>query len=220
MSGGSRSLLDGSDLLRTAELGVADALGDLMELWGFRRQLGRLWAILFLSDRPLAAPELCDRLQISTGLLSMTLTELRSWGAVHRIAVPGDRKEHFAAETHVWSLVRGVLAERERKAIDGALSTLEVALGQVRAALGDANAEVKAQARFRQRRIEQLMQLCRVGQGLLRMLLESARLDIGPLKLLSDLLGGPARIARDPPPTAPRSGSRARETLPREGESG
>ncbi len=97
-----------------ADLAVADAVGALMELWGFRRQLGRLWAVLFLSEKPLAAPELCERLQISTGLLSMSLAELRGWGVVRPVDVPGDRKEHYEAETNVWKMVRRVLAERER----------------------------------------------------------------------------------------------------------
>ena len=65
--------------LSRADLAVADAVGALMELWGFRRQLGRIWAVLFLSERPLAAPDLCERLRISTGLLSMSLAELRRW---------------------------------------------------------------------------------------------------------------------------------------------
>jgi DNA-binding transcriptional regulator GbsR (MarR family) len=178
----------GSFALQRAELAVADAVGELMELWGFRRQLGRIWAVLFLSERPLAAPDLCDRLQISTGLLSMSLTELRSWGVVRSISVPGDRKEHFEAETNIWALVRRVLGDRERKAIERALSTVETALREVKAALADVDPYVKAAARFRLQRLEQLAQLCRVGLNLLKVLLDSARVDIGPLKLLSDTL--------------------------------
>jgi HTH-type transcriptional regulator, glycine betaine synthesis regulator len=175
--------------LARAELSVANAVGELMELWGFRRQLGRIWAVLFLSERPLAAPDLCDRLKISTGLLSMSLSELRSWGVVRSVSVPGDRKEHFEAETNIWSLVRRVLAERERKAIDAALATVEGALADVKGALHDIDPRVKAAARFRIQRLEQLAALCRVGQGLLKVLLESARVDIAPLKMLSELLG-------------------------------
>ncbi|HET8734161.1 MAG TPA: ArsR family transcriptional regulator, partial [Anaeromyxobacteraceae bacterium] len=104
----------GSHALQRSDLAVADAVGALMELWGFRRQLGRIWAVLFLSERPLAAPELCDRLEISTGLLSMSLAELRHWGVVRSVDIPGDRKEHFEAETDIWMLVRRVLSERER----------------------------------------------------------------------------------------------------------
>jgi DNA-binding transcriptional regulator GbsR (MarR family) len=173
--------------LRRAELGVADAVGALMELWGFRRQLGRVWAVLFLSDRPLAAPELCERLQISTGLLSMTLSELRRWGVVRSAAVRGDRKEHFEAETHVWKMVRRVLAERERKAVESALAAFEEALAEVRGALADVDPQQKAAARHQMDRLAQLVALARAALGILRVLLESARADLGPLKALSAL---------------------------------
>ena len=122
--------------LQRADLAVADAVGALMELWGFRRQLGRVWAVLFLSDRPLAAPELCDRLEISTGLLSMTLGELREWGVVHPVEIPGDRKEHFEAETNVWRLVSRVLREREQRAVRQALAVFEKALSEALARRG------------------------------------------------------------------------------------
>ncbi|MFL5274320.1 MAG: GbsR/MarR family transcriptional regulator, partial [Anaeromyxobacteraceae bacterium] len=127
-------------------------------------------------------------LKISTGLLSMSLAELRSWGVVRSVAVPGDRKEHFEAETNIWSLVRRVLAERERKAIDSALATVESALMDVKGALSDVDPRVKASARFRMQRLEQLVALCRVGQTLLKVLLDSARVDMAPLKMISDAL--------------------------------
>ncbi|HSN90403.1 MAG TPA: ArsR family transcriptional regulator, partial [Anaeromyxobacteraceae bacterium] len=111
-----------SHALQRADRAVADAVGALMELWGFRRQLGRVWAVLFLSDRPLAAPELCDRLEISTGLLSMSLGELRRWSVVRSVEVPGDRKEHFEAETNVWRMISRVLREREQRAVQEVLA--------------------------------------------------------------------------------------------------
>jgi hypothetical protein len=84
--------------------------------------------------------------------------------------------------------VRRVLAERERRAIDRALDAVETALRQVKGALSDVDPRVKAAARFRLQRLEQLAQLCRVGQNLLKILLDSARVDIAPLKLLSETL--------------------------------
>ncbi len=172
-----------------AELAVADAVGDLMELWGFRRQLGRIWAVLFLSEEPLAAPELCARLSISTGLLSMSLAELRRWGVVRSVAIPGDRKEHFEAETDIWSLVRRVLAERERKVVESALAVVAEVLEEVKAAQRDEDPAVRALAKFRTRRLEQLVALCRVGLLLLDSLLQGVRLDLGPLKSISAMLG-------------------------------
>ncbi len=174
--------------LAQADLAVADAVGALMELWGFRRQLGRVWAVLFLSDRPLAAPDLCDRLQISTGLLSMSLAELRRWGVVHPVEVAGDRKEHYQAETNVWKLVTRVLREREMEAVRGALSAFERALAEVRAALADLDPAVKARARFKLKRLEQLLELTKAALNVLRILVDSARADVGPLRAISAAL--------------------------------
>jgi len=167
---------------------AADAVGALVELWGFRRQLGRVWTLLFLSERPLAAPALRARLGISAGLLSMSLAELRGWGVVRRVAVPGDRKAHWEAETDVWRLVRHVLAERERRALEGALATLQEALAEAQGAPADADPRVGRAARFQAQRIAQLAGLARTALAVLQALLRSARADLGPLRTLSGAL--------------------------------
>lgn len=177
--------------LSKVDLAVADAVGALMELWGFRRQLGRIWAILFLSDRPLTSPELCERLGISTGLLSMSLGELRRWGVVRPVVVPGDRKEHHEAETNIWKMVSHVLRERERKAVEGALAVFERAVAEARAALADVDPATKALARFKVKRLEQLAELSRVALNVLRVLVDSARADVGPIKAISEALARP-----------------------------
>jgi len=179
-----------SHALSQAELRAADAVGALMELWGFRRQLGRIWTALFLSERPLPAPDLCERLQISTGLLSMSLAELRRWEVVRTVSVPGDRKEHYEAETNVWKMVKGVLARRERRALEDALASFESALSDLRAALADVDPRVKAGARHRLQRLDQLVGLTRTALGILRVLLDSARVDVAPLKAFSEELSG------------------------------
>lgn len=175
--------------LQNVDLAVADAVGALMELWGFRRQLGRVWAVLYLSERPLAAPELCARLEISTGLLSMSLAELRRWGVVRTVEVAGDRKEHFEPETNVWKLVARVLREREQRAVEGALATFEKALHDARAALVEVDPAVKSAARFKAQRLELLVELSRAALNVLRILVDSARADAGPIKVLSAALG-------------------------------
>ncbi len=186
---GSHTSHSASHALARADLAVAEKVGALMELWGFRRQLGRVWAVLFLSSRPLAAPELCDRLGISTGLLSMSLAELRSWGVVRGVPVAGDRKEHYQAETNVWKLVAHVLRERERKAVQEALDAFDRILAEVRSAASDPDPAVRSMARFKARRLEMLADLCRAALGVLRLLLDSARADVGPIKLLSEAFG-------------------------------
>src|SRR5262245_21214700 len=77
---------------------VSDSVGRLMELWGFKRNMGRVWTVLYLADRPLTAKQLRDRLQLSSGAVSMTLNELSRWGVVHKQWVQGDRRDFFQAE--------------------------------------------------------------------------------------------------------------------------
>jgi len=108
---------------------------------------------------------------------------------VRGVAMEGDRKEHYQAETNVWKLVAHVLRQRERKAVEDALDAFERALGEVRAAGGDADPAVRSLARFKARRLEMLAGLCHAALAVLRVLLDSARADVGPIKALSEAFG-------------------------------
>ena len=84
-----------------------------MELWGFKRIMGRTWTLLYLADAPLSAAELGDALQVSPGSVSMTVSELLKWGVVKKTWVPGDRRDFYLPETSVWKMVSRVIRERE-----------------------------------------------------------------------------------------------------------
>jgi DNA-binding transcriptional regulator GbsR (MarR family) len=84
-----------------SELLVSDAIGRLMEFWGFKRNMGRIWTILYLSETPLTAVDLRARLKISTGSVSMTIKELMHWGVVKKVWIQGQRKDHFVAEANL-----------------------------------------------------------------------------------------------------------------------
>ncbi len=153
--------------LRRAEARAADAVGALMELWGMKRQMGRVWTVLYLSERPLTAPEACERLGISAGMLSMTLADLRAWGAVRTLVAAGERRERYVAEPRVWRLVREVLGRRERRALEEALRAFEAALDDAREALDDADPALRAEARHRVARLSRLATLTRGAMSLL-----------------------------------------------------
>jgi HTH-type transcriptional regulator, glycine betaine synthesis regulator len=157
---------------------VADAVGALMEFWGFKRVMGRVWAVLYLEGEPLSASELCERLEISTGAASMTLSELERWGVVARNRKAGDRREYFEAETDIWKMVARVLREREVVQIERALETFE------RARLELAKRAAPGEALRRERmaeRIGKLADLAKVGRGLLVALLQQGKVDLTPL---------------------------------------
>lgn len=111
-----------------AELLAADAIGDIIEHWGFRKGLGRVWTVLFLAAEPLPAAAIGERLSMSAGAVSMALTELQRWGVVRRVWRPGERKEFFEAETDFWRMISKVFDERERLLADSVRGRLERAV--------------------------------------------------------------------------------------------
>jgi DNA-binding MarR family transcriptional regulator len=166
---------------REAELLVADSVGALIEFWGFRSVLGRVWAVLYLSEEALPASELCRRLSISTGAASMALTELERWGVVRRRRMPGQRREIFEPETDIWQMVSRVFRERELVQVERALEAFAraEALLDVPARIGDPGE--RRQARFSRERTARLVELAQLGRSLLRGLVERGRIDMTPL---------------------------------------
>ena len=149
---------------------VADAIGRVMAFWGFRKNLGRIWALLYLSPHALTAPQLCEQLQLSTGSVSMALNELQRWGAVKKRFEPGDRRDHYEAEQDIWGTVSRVMQQREVREIDQALEAFRTAETELaREAAGDPQKE--ADARFRIARIAELEELAVAGKDLLALML-------------------------------------------------
>lgn len=173
---------------------VADAVGALMEAWGFKRNMGRMWAVLYLEDHPLSAADLGERLQLSTGAVSMLLAELVQWGAVKKTWIVGERREHFEAETSIWKMVSRVFRERELRWVRTALEAFESAQGALPAAAADPAGAARHQLVVE--RIAGLTELARVGAHLLEAMLQGEAIDSLPLKTVGEL----ARAARRSPP--------------------
>jgi ABC-2 type transport system ATP-binding protein len=117
--------LDPTD--EAAVMKIADAVGALIEHWGFKRNMGRVWAVLYLEQSPLSAADLGERLSLSSGAISMLLAELVQWGVIKKAWVPGERRDHYEAETSIWKMVSRVLRERELRWIQDALEQFAAA---------------------------------------------------------------------------------------------
>lgn len=157
-----------------SELIASDAIGRIMEFWGFKRNMGRVWTVLYLADRPLSAHDLRERLQLSAGAVSMTLKELSSWGTVRKVWIQGERRDHFTAEGDLWKMVSRVFRQRELVEVQEVVTSLERAIEALDArgeAPGDARATVQRE------RLRQLLELSRLGRRLLESLVSDARVD-------------------------------------------
>jgi DNA-binding transcriptional regulator GbsR (MarR family) len=165
-----------------AVLRIADAIGALMESWGFKRNMGRMWALLYLEHAPLSAADIGLRLELSSGAVSMLLAELQQWSAVKKTWVPGERRDYYEAETNIWKPVSRVFRERELRWIQTALEEFEAARAELGTpAAGDPHAKMVAT------RIDGLTELARVGASLLESVLAGESIDALGLKSVGEL---------------------------------
>ncbi len=102
--------------------------GEMGSRWGINRSVGQVYALLFVTQRPLHADEIGDTLGMSRSNVSMSLKELQAWQIVKMERVQGDRHEYFTTLGSVWDIFRAVAAERRRREIEPTLSMLRQAL--------------------------------------------------------------------------------------------
>ena len=94
--------------------------GDMGSHWGVNRSIAQVHALLYLSDHPLAAEEISERLGIARSGVSNSLRELVGWKLIRRVPLRGDRRDHFEAETDLWEVVKRIAEGRKAREIDPA----------------------------------------------------------------------------------------------------
>ena len=98
--------------------------GEMGGRWGINRTVGQIYALLFLSERPLNADEITDSLGISRSNVSMGIKELEGWRLVKKRHLPGDRRDYLEAPDDIWQIVRTLAEERRKREIDPTMSLL------------------------------------------------------------------------------------------------
>src|SRR5215472_1123997 len=129
--------------------------------------MGRVWTVLYLSPEPLSAEDLRDALKLSSGAVSMTLSELARWGVVRKVWVQGERKDFFTAEVHLWRMISRVFNEREKAEVTSAIEAFEEALAEVESQRTSPDPKLRARAELQHERILHLLELAKLGQRLL-----------------------------------------------------
>ena len=97
---------------------VVNRMAELMEFWGFKKNMGKIWTILFLSSKPLTAKEISDQLGISLASVSLTIGNLERWGVIRKVYKKGDRNTYYKPETNIWRMITKVLKEREKSLLE------------------------------------------------------------------------------------------------------
>lgn len=101
-------------------------------VWGVNSSVARVHALLIASEKPLSLDDISATLQISRGNSNMCLRELRNWGVIRLIKVPGDRHDYYVTEDDVWKMSFAIAKERKRREFDPALQVVRETLSKLK----------------------------------------------------------------------------------------
>lgn len=98
--------------------------GEMGSRWGVNRTVGQIYALLYISEKPLHAEEISEVLHISRSNVSTGLKELDAWRLTRVRHIKGDRKDYFTVPEDIWEIVRTLADERKKREVDPTLSVL------------------------------------------------------------------------------------------------
>ena len=116
------------DALANWQTLTINAVGTVIEFWGFKHNQGKVWALLFLLGQPMSAADIQSSLELSKGAVSMIVRELENWGVIRRVRLANNNSWHFVAEVDLMRMIGQVFQQREVQVVKRVREDLEHAL--------------------------------------------------------------------------------------------
>ncbi|MBT9132292.1 hypothetical protein B9J77_04225 [candidate division NPL-UPA2 bacterium Unc8] len=101
-----------------------ETMGQLSMSLGLSQVVGQLYALLYLSNKPLSLDDMVEILEISKGNASVNIRELERWGAVRRVWVKGSRRDHYESESDVLKVVLNRLKDGLQRRINNTMDAI------------------------------------------------------------------------------------------------
>lgn len=98
--------------------------GEMGSRWGINRTVGQIYALLYLSEKPLNADQIVEALGFARSNVAMGLKELVSMNLVMLKHVPNDRKDYYGTHEDIWEIVRNLVEERRNREVEPTLTML------------------------------------------------------------------------------------------------
>ena len=132
----------------------------MMSIMGLPRSVGEIYGLLYFSENPLSMDQICKKLGISVGSASQGLKTLRNLKSIKTIYIPGERKDHFLAETEFRKLFSNFIK-------DEILPHLESASERIWRIENNLETVPPEKKEFYKIRVEKLKRLTKAGKRLL-----------------------------------------------------
>ncbi len=105
-----------------------DMAGTLSESVSINRIVAQLYALLFISKKPVSLDEMKERLNVSKGNVSVNIRVLEGWGAVKKVWVKGSRKDYYVAELDLLKIIMKRVKEgisKRKNLVEGFFNEME-----------------------------------------------------------------------------------------------
>lgn len=147
-----------STKLTEAQDVLLNKINQMCGKFGLNNIMAQLYAVLYLSDKPLSLNDMVERLKISKGSASVNIRVLERYGVVRSVWVKGSRKDYYEAEADISK----VIIERIRSMAHSRLMEVEDMINASYDALNsirDTNKEERADIEIFKQRLEKLQAL-------------------------------------------------------------
>lgn len=91
--------------------------GEMASAWGINKTMAQIHALLYAESEPLDTDQIMEQLDISRGNANMNLRNLLNWQLIHKVHFKGKRKDYYAAEKDVWTIVATIVRERQQREV-------------------------------------------------------------------------------------------------------
>lgn len=145
--------------LESAQDRFIGSIGELCDSFGLNKFVAQLYAVLYLSDKPLSLDDITERLKVSKGNVSVNIRELEKWGAVRNIWVKGSRKDYYEANTDIKGVILRKVQTGVQKRVTQISDMIDEFKGMVANQDGDWTEEEKKTARLYVERLKNIEEL-------------------------------------------------------------
>lgn len=158
---------------------LANEVGDFICYWGFKKIHGKIWSHIFLSEEPLDAGQLMQRLGVSKALISLSLNDLLRYDVIAEAAKSARGTQTYVANPDVLDVILNVLRRRERKMLAKAETSHKM--------LTSLNPESLKRARLKPESLKAMGMMIGQTQNALLSLLELSTIDLRGWEEINEL---------------------------------
>lgn len=145
--------------LESAQHKFIESIGKLCDSFGLNRFVAQLYAVLYLSSKPISLDDIAEKMQVSKGNVSINIRELEKWGAVRNVWVKGSRKDFYEAELDIKKVFSNKLKSSMQRRITEVTDMIDEFNKIVASAGGELNEEEKAVAKIYSDRLKKIEEL-------------------------------------------------------------